>query len=221
MQRERAEAEFAAVLGERNRIAREIHDTLTQDLGAISLHIEVAENSWRLGRTDVAEHLQVARQLARSSLAESRNSIWNMRSQVLETGDLASALSRILENQALQQNVQLHAQVAGESYRLPPAVENDVLRIGQEAVINAVKHAQARNIRLELQYTDQKMCMTVSDDGRGFNVSARAPGADGFGLTCMQERAAAIQAELEVSSEPGQGCKVRLTVPTFGKRKQT
>jgi len=208
-----AEAEFAAILAERNRMAREIHDTLAQGLVATSVQLQLARKHAKGSPEALAGHLETAQQLVRSSLEEARGSIWNMRSQVLETGDLASALKEILTQMADGTEVEAGFEVSGKVRRLAPVLENNLLRIGQEAITNATKHAQARRISVELDFGDQEFRLQVSDDGRGFDTAKPVAKAGGFGLVGMHERAAHLQGQLQVHSASGQGTRVSLTVP--------
>jgi signal transduction histidine kinase len=213
LERRHAETEFAAVLTERNRIAREIHDTLAQGLGAVSLQLEIAKNKLGANQDEALKHVELAQQSARESLTDARHSIWNMRSQVLETGDLASALDGILKQQSARADVQVDLQVKGNRRRLSPNMENDLLRVGQEAIINAVKHAQAAKIEVELEFAKDRVCLAVRDNGRGFDPSAAPPSNGCFGLTSMRQRAKALQGDLQFQSEPGKGTVIKLCVP--------
>ena len=216
LERIKAEAEFAAVWNERNRIARELHDTLAQGLGAISMQLEVAKRQLPEAAAASRESLEIARSLARASLTEVRNSIWNMRSQVLETGDLASALADVLRTLTDGTTTQGEFRVRGTIRRLAPASENDLLRIGQEAMTNAIKHAQARNLDVTLEFEERKLRLTVADDGRGFDVAHPPASEGGLGLVGMRERATQLNGEFTVTSEPGEGTMIVFAVPLPG-----
>ncbi len=150
LRREKAEAEFSAILAERNRVAREIHDTLAQGLAAVSMQLELAKNAPDGGRTAVAPYLEAAHGLVRENLAEARAAIWNMRSQALETHDLAGALEGVLRQLTTGRQAATEFRVSGSRRRLAPQTENEILRIGQEAITNAAKHATARRIEVSL-----------------------------------------------------------------------
>ena len=215
MERMKSEAEFAAVWNERNRIAREMHDTLAQGLGAIAMQLEVVKR--KLPEEAAArESLEVARSLARTNLTEARNCIWNMRSQVLETGDLATALGDILQNLTEGTETKGELRVRGRVRRLAPMAENDLLRIGQEAITNAAKYAQAGNLQVTLEFEQRQVRLTVVDDGKGFDAGHPPASEGGFGLVGMRERAARLHAEFAVTSEPGEGTIVMLSVPAPG-----
>ncbi|HVM50447.1 MAG TPA: sensor histidine kinase [Candidatus Acidoferrum sp.] len=212
-QRTMAEARFAAILAERNRVAREIHDSLSQGLVATAVQLRLARKCANGAPAPLAQYLDTAQQLVSSSLEEARKSIWNMRSQVLETGDLASALKGILQQMADGTEVLTSFSVTGRVRRLAPVVENNLLRIGQEAITNSTTHARARRITVELNFGEQQFRLTVSDDGQGFDPAHLVSKEGGFGLVGMRERATHLQGQLEVQSAPGQGTQVTLTLP--------
>jgi signal transduction histidine kinase len=212
IERMKTEAEFSAVMNERSRMAREFHDTIAQGLGAISLQLEVAKRQIPAD-SNAQEPLGEASLQTRASLDEVRNTIWNMRSQVLESGDLASALNGVLHSLTDRNHIQSELRVVGEPRRFAPVVENNLLRIGQEAIANAVKHAQAKQIEVVLKFAGRQFELSVSDDGRGFDTSHPPAGEGGFGLVGLRERAAELHGELDVSSFPGKGCVVRFTLP--------
>lgn len=212
LERMKSEAEFAAVLNERNRMARELHDTLAQGLGAISLHLETVKRQLP-ANAEAQSSVEEARQQTRASLGEVRNAIWNRRSQVLETGDLASALKSVLHSLADARHLKSELQVKGNARRFAPVVENNLLRIGQEAITNAVKHAQAKNIEVVLQFDERQFEMSVSDDGRGFDPTHPPTSEGGLGLTSMRERAAELNGTLTVNSTPEKGTVIRFLLP--------
>ena len=206
-----AEAEFAAVFNERNRIAREIHDTLAQGLTAISVNLDLA---WRRvpEESEAKEPLSDARSLTRASLSNVRNAIWNMRSQVLETGDLATALGGILKTMHGGDHIKSELRVVGLPRRLAPVMENNILRIGQEAITNASRHAQAKHIEVVLAFEERGLRLSITDDGKGFDPSQPPKSKGGFGLIGMRERAVIVRGKLTVSSEVGKGTTITLEV---------
>ncbi len=214
IERRQAEAEFAAIFRERNRVAREIHDTLAQDIAAISVHLEVVRNQSASLSPAALSHLSMAQTGARQSLQEARRTIWNMRSQVLEGRDLAVALSELLEQETGGSGVKPKVVVNGKVRRLPSAIENDLLRIGQEAIHNAVRHAKAGSLTLELTFAEDRLRLLVKDDGRGFDVQqSKNVRATQFGLKGMRERARLHGGELVVRSCRGQGTEIMVEVP--------
>jgi signal transduction histidine kinase len=210
--RRQAETEFAAILAERNRIAREIHDTLAQGLGAISVHLEMVRDYVPAG-TKAAVHLAEARNLTRESLTEARTSIWNMRSQALETGDCSDAIAGVLDRLTDLDGIEGHFSVAGEPFRLSPVTENNLLRIAQEAITNAVKHARATRIEVRLVFTGDEIHLEVSDNGCGFDPSVPAPADSHFGLVGMRERAAETHGTLTIESGRGKRTLVSFVLP--------
>jgi signal transduction histidine kinase len=208
-----AEAEFAAILSERNRMAREIHDTLAQGLVATSVQLRLAKKQLGQNSGGVGQYLDAAQQLVRESLEEARNSIWNMRSHVLESNDLAGALTGILKQLSEGTGIQATIAVTGKARRLAPVVENNLLRVGQEAITNAARHAHASRIAVTLDFADEQFRLVVSDDGRGFNSAQPPPGDGGFGLVGIRERAAQLKGDLNIRSAPGDGTEIRLSVP--------
>jgi signal transduction histidine kinase/ligand-binding sensor domain-containing protein len=207
----RAEREFNAVLGERNRIAREIHDTLAQGYVGISVQLEVLAELLRQSRVDAAQkHLDLTRGYVREGLADARQSIWALRSQDSGENTLPVRLRRMVEGDS---GHALHASfsIFGAYRPLAPGTEQEILRVAQEAVHNVKKHASAENLFVQLEYRPQEIWLEVRDDGQGF-ATEETPALGHYGLTGMRERAAAIGGTLEVTSEAGAGTTVRLRV---------
>lgn len=200
---ERAEA--TAVAEERNRMAREIHDTLAQGFTGIVVQLEAAEDALSEAPQEAQEHLARARSLAIESLAEARRSVWALRPPALESSDLPTALRQMLDR--LIRGAVIHAQVTakGEPYPLPPQTEMELLRIAQEAVANAIKHAKATAVSLTLTYDPGQLMLLVQDNGQGFDPAQ--PSA-GFGLTSMRERAMKINGRLNVNRRTEGGTDV-------------
>jgi signal transduction histidine kinase len=208
----RAEREFNAVLGERNRIAREIHDTLAQGYVGISVQLEVLAELLRMNKADAAaKHLDTTRGYVREGLAEARQSIWALRSQDSGENTLPVKLRRMVETEH-GRGLQSAFSIFGAYRPLSQETEQEILRVAQEAIHNVSKHAGAQHLWAQLDYGRQEIALEVKDDGQGF-VTANAPAAGHYGLTGMRERAAMIGGTLEVTSEPGGGTSVRLRVP--------
>jgi len=202
------EAQFSAVLAERNRIAREIHDTLAQGFAGISLQLEAVDETLSESPSVARNHLNKARSLVRSSLAEARRSVWELRSPALESADLPTALSKIALQLAAN-SLRASVNVTGDRRRLPSTVEENLLRIGREALTNAIKHAQAQTIDVDLNFDVNRVLLSVRDDGCGFDPNHQpSQSNNGFGLISMRERAEAIGAKLKVDSSPGNGTLV-------------
>jgi len=211
-----AEAEFAAILSERNRLAREIHDTLAQGLTATSVQLRLVKKHANGASEVMSQHLDIAQQLVRGSLEEARDSIWNMRSQVLETSDLPSALENILKQMVDGMGLETDFEVTGRERRLAPVTENNLLRVGQEAITNATKHARAKHIKVTLDFGEKQFSLTVVDDGCGFDPANPPSSEGGFGLVGMQERAIELRGKLKVRTAPNQGTEINLYAPLAG-----
>ncbi|HTB96092.1 MAG TPA: two-component regulator propeller domain-containing protein [Terracidiphilus sp.] len=210
-----AEREFSAVLGERNRIAREIHDTLAQGYVGISVQLEVVAELLRHEKSEAArKQLDTVRANVREGLAEARQSIWALRSQDVDEKTLPVTLRRVTE-QADGHGIEATFSVHGAYRPLPPGTEREILRVAQEAIHNVRKHAGAKHLWVRLDYTEDELAMEVRDDGRGFTIGETEVEQDRghYGLTGMRERAAAIHGRLDVASEPGSGSTVRLVTP--------
>ncbi len=213
-QRQRAEAEFAAILSERNRLAREIHDTLAQGLTATSVQLRLARKKMN-GTPEIASrHLDSALGLVSDSLEEARSSIWNMRSHILENGGLVGALKGILAQMADGTETATQFEVSGRSRPLAPVIENNVLRIGQEAITNAIKHSGAKKIKVALNFGEKQFRLQVTDDGCGFDPQSPPPSEGGFGLVGMRERTAELKGELDIRSDAqSPGVAITLNIP--------
>jgi signal transduction histidine kinase len=202
----------SAVLEERNRIARELHDTLEQELAGITMQLDLAVDCFQQTSRVAEQALKTARNMSRHSMVEARRSVWDLRCQLLDDGDLVSALAQIVEPLVPREHVTVDAKIQGSPVRLPRPVEMNLLRIGQEAVANAVKHGRASQISIELRYAPKSVCLTVSDDGQGFAVDQASPTGH-FGLLDMRERAQSMGSQLKVESEPGRGTIIAVEVP--------
>ncbi len=209
MARERQES---ALVEERNRMAREIHDTLAQGFTAIIFQLEAALGVIEEDRREGAVHVERALAQARESLAEARRSVRELRPKAVEGADLPRALRELVEKNAGAALPRLELAVRGGAYAFSPDVEANLLKIAQEAVTNALKHAQAKTVQLELSYGEWETTLTVRDDGRGFSVPVVNGSAGGYGLSLMRERAQFLQGRFEVASKLGAGTRVSVTV---------
>jgi ligand-binding sensor domain-containing protein/signal transduction histidine kinase len=207
----RAEGEFRAVLGERNRIAREIHDTLAQGYVGISVQLEVLSKLLHMNKPEAAaKHLDLTRGYVREGLADARQSIWALRSQDSGETTLPVRLRRMVEAEG-GHGLEAKFSIFGAYRPMPPGTEREFLRVAQEAIHNVKKHAGAWHLSVQLEYGPNEVALEVRDDGRGFAANRKPESTSGhYGLTGMKERAAAIGGTLEVSSEPGAGTTVRL-----------
>jgi PAS domain S-box-containing protein len=207
-------AEEASILEERNRMAREIHDTLAQSFTSIIVHLDAASQRRTLDPEASQTLLKTARTLARSGLTDARRSVEALRPQILEEGDLHSALSRFTAQMFAYTSVQAVCEAIGEPFILPKEVEMNLLRIGQESLTNAFKYANATEIHVELRYEQAHCILQIEDNGKGFE-STNLSAVRGFGLLGITERAERIGAELTIQSHLGKGTKiiVRVQVP--------
>jgi signal transduction histidine kinase len=209
----RVESEFQAVLRERTRIAREIHDTLAQGFVAVSVQLEIVSRLLHSSTESAKEHLESARALVRSSLDDARSSIWELRSQGAAQEDLAARMKKMLRHVTGSTSIHTQMQVSGTYRPLEPSVEAELLRIAQEAMVNAVRHAEPSEIQLRLRFDQQRLELIVSDNGKGFAGSPPDSRSGHFGLTGMRERAERIGGSLTLDSRPGEGTTVSLIAP--------
>ncbi len=206
-----AESRDSAVLAERNRMARDIHDALAQGLTGVIVQLEAAEDAALRGLSPAAgEHVRRASQLARESLAEARRSVLALRPQALEQSELSEALDAMLAKLTAGTGLRAEFVLLGEPRPLRPEWEENLLRIGQEVLTNALRHARADRISAELAFSPDEVCLAMRDNGCGFDPAGRY---DGFGLLGMRERARRMGGRLSVRSAPGEGTAVAVTVP--------
>ncbi len=203
----RVEAQFSLVMKERNRIAREIHDSLSQGLAAIGLHLSAVETDAL--DTTRARHVRKARELVEANLAEARRSVWDLHPQYLDRTDLVSGIRRMAADLTENADVRILIRTAGSPYPLDPEMERNLFRIAQEALANAIRHATARHINIYVRFSPEAIRIIVTDDGRGFDTLAATRG---FGLTSMRERAREIGAAFEIQSRADSGTSVTVTV---------
>jgi signal transduction histidine kinase/streptogramin lyase len=203
---------FDAVLAERNRMAREIHDTLTQDFIATSLHLDIISQQLARGNVEVAiDQVRRTRQLVTDGLEEARQSIWELRANNSQDS-LPTRLTRIVQQDRFATiSPRLHV---GGAYRpVDSRVERELLRIAQEALSNVMRHAQATEVSIDMHYSNDMLVLIIKDNGVGCSVDEVSPKAEHYGLLGMEERASMIDGILEFSSEHGQGTLVTLRVP--------
>ncbi|MGO8673418.1 MAG: GAF domain-containing sensor histidine kinase [Capsulimonadaceae bacterium] len=200
-----------AVLDERNRLARDVHDSLSHTFTGIKFLLEAAD---RVAPSPQAlECMARARDLAIEGAQEARRSVWALRAAPLdEGGDLPGAIRAVGERFGTGLPARFEVSVTGAPRPLQPAVEEDILRTCQEAVGNAIRHARASCIQITLAYETDCVSMSVVDDGCGFDAECVSPGK-GLGLTSMRDRCARIGAEFCISGERGRGTRVRVSLP--------
>jgi PAS domain S-box-containing protein len=212
--RERAlGARFTAVLEERTRLARDIHDTLLQGFTGVALQLVAAINRMTLPAEATAELRDVVG-LAQKTLTDARRAVWDLRSPALAAGDLAAALRSTAEDAVRGTGLTLAYETAGPTQAVGHEVEEVALRVVQEAIANVVKHAGARAVQVRVQFEPRGMRLTVRDDGRGFTADPDTHSYGGhWGLLGMRERAGRIGATLGVRSTPGEGTEIVLAAP--------
>lgn len=197
-----------ATLEERTRLARDIHDTLAQGLTGVVVQLGATQRALSAAPDEAAEHLDVALWMARESLAEARRSVWNLRSPSLQDAGLEGAL-RTLATGQMGVRVVTRFEVRGHTQPLSPQVESTLLRVAQEALTNVVKHANATEANVVLEYGADNVSLTIRDNGVGFDPglleeSAAAPGLGrGLGLLGMRERVAGLGGVLNISGAGG------------------
>lgn len=212
--RKTAEVQSKAVLVERTRLARDLHDSLEQTLTGISLHLGTAAKLFQGNPSSSTHHLQLARTWLRQSQEELRRSIWDLRSRELEQFDLANALRQSAEHLVDGTRVKLEFTSRGPKRALPEIVEENVLRIGQEALTNIAKHAHANRIIIALDFSDHTLRLRVEDNGVGFeSPTAPQSGTHHFGLIGMAERARRLSGQVLVESTLGRGTVIILEIP--------
>ena len=206
------ESRELSVLDERNRLARELHDALTQTLFSLRLTVEAAASVLPADPERAAAELARARTLLDATFAELRELVFELRPPALERDGLASTVAKHLDVVGRAHGLRISATATGDE-RLDPAVEREVFRVLQEAVANAVRHARATGIEVELDFAGDGVTATVRDDGVGFDPAARSIRSRHLGLTSMRERTAALGGALTVESAAGRGTTVRVEVP--------
>ncbi|MEV0447459.1 sensor histidine kinase [Streptomyces sp. NPDC050600] len=202
----------AGTLAERERLAREIHDTLAQGLSSIQLLLRAAERALPEG-SPAAGHIEEARRAAQDNLAEARRFVRALSPPDLEHGSLAGALERLCET-AGPDGPRVRFSMSGAPTELPTPYEVALLRIAQSALANTVRHASASRAEITLSFMGGSVALDVVDDGAGFEPGAVRPSSEGgFGLPAMRSRAESLGGAFTVESAPGQGTAVAVTLP--------
>jgi two-component system NarL family sensor kinase len=200
-------------LEERNRLAREIHDTLAQGLTAVAMNLETVDALIETGKPTEAYigYLQAAIQLTRSSLEEARRSVMDLRAAPLEGRTLPEALNALADGYRKTWNLHTVVTTVGQNQPLPPRVEVGLYRIAQEALSNAHKHADASAVSLKLKLQPERVQMVVQDNGSGFELD-HIP-EDRFGLIGLNERVKLLGGKLEIQTSDGDGTRISVMVP--------
>jgi signal transduction histidine kinase len=195
-----------AIVAERTRFARDIHDTLAQGFTGIMMQLNAAEQRLPADAPDARTHIEKARELANASLDEARRSVAALR---IASGSLLDAIEQTARKLISDSGVQLDTKLEGQPYALPELCEANLLRIAQEALTNAVRHSGTARIGIRLAYRTGSVELEVGDSGRG--MSGAEP--SGFGVDGMRERARQIGGEIQILSDPGRGTRIVVTVP--------
>ncbi len=217
-----AQAELAAaerhagVLEERQRLAREIHDTLAQGFTSIVLLLEAAEQYLPGDLDRLQKHLELARTTARTSLDQARRVVQDLRPELLEEHSLPDAIERAAVRWREETGISLTTTMTGSPVSLHPDIEVALLRAAQEALNNIRKHARATAVQLTLSYMNDVVILDVQDNGVGLNGGDSSPLSGGFGLQAMRERAAHCGGSVTLESDPGEGTTVVITIPLTG-----
>ena len=214
------QAREAGAGDERQRMAREIHDTIAQGLTGIVTQLEAAQQTTHDAERE--RRIDNAKRLARDSLAEARRSVQALRPQALENSRLPEALADEVARWSVTSGVAGEVETTGEARALHPEVEVTLLRVAQEALANVAKHASASRAGVTLSYMEDVVSLDVRDDGAGFAVAecnghlnGETPAAGGFGLIAMRQRVSRLAGQLEIESEPGAGTAVSASLPAI------
>jgi PAS domain S-box-containing protein len=204
----------AAVFEERNRMARDIHDTLAQGFTGVIVQLEAAEDAISCGsRKDADDHLHRAGELARRSLSEARRSVHALRPQALQEHDFWDALKGTIKSTTAGTSLHTTFEAQGKLPELPHPWQENLLHIGQEALTNTLKYAHARNFKTRVTYKAKELRLELRDDGDGFKVKDRH---DGVGLVGMRERVQQMGGQFEITSSRGKGTKITVLLPCNG-----
>jgi signal transduction histidine kinase len=213
------QAHQTGVSQERQRLAAEIHDSLTQGFISIVTHLEVAEAKLEQHpeelRADLQGLLNQARQTARDNLTAARQMTWALRPDLQQVVPLAESLATLIENWAAKSSIPVAFSSSGDAHQLHPDVETALLRTAREALTNIQKHAQATQVTVTLTYMDTLVALDVQDNGKGCDAESLSQSdlGSGFGLKSIQEQVEQLGGELTVESQSGKGCTVAISIP--------
>ncbi len=212
--RKESELQFKGGLAERTRLAQELHDTLEQTLASIALQLDTTSKLLRKDVDAASYHFELARNILAQSQVDVRRSVWDLRSRALEQFDLSVAL--IASSKQITDGTNIHVEVKteGRVRPLPEIIEDNLLRIAQEALTNIIKHSRATHAEINLDYGPKNIALEIEDNGRGFSVGDCAGPRDGhFGLLGISERAQRLHGRVVVTSAPNSGTTVRVEIP--------
>ncbi len=215
-----AQIQHATVNEERQRIARELHDTLEQDLAGTAAQLRTARRRLESSPDEADAAVALAERMLSHCREEARSSIRDLRSVALEQRGLSGALDEFLAPVAAECGARLQIEICGEPRPLPGAAGMHLLRIAHQATINAAQHAAPLEIAVRLAYEPENVILEICDNGRGFNPAAPAPRGH-FGILGMRERANKLRAQFEITTAPGAGTAIRVITPLNGVSKKS
>ena len=209
------QARETGIMQERQRLAGEIHDGLTQGFISIVTHLEMAESKLEQSPAEVQPLLDRTRQIARDNLGAARQMTWALRPDLQSGKPLASAINSLVQDWSAVNIIPVLFSVTGDKQTLHPDIETALLRTAREALNNIRKHAQASEVSLTLTYLDTLVALDVRDNGKGLQPEAlpHAASGAGFGLPSMREQAERLGGELTIESEPGKGTTIAVSIP--------
>lgn len=203
-----------AVSDERDRMARDLHDTLEQQLAGVALQLDGLDKVAKVDPSQISPRLSLARRMLRHTRVEARRSVWDLRSKVLEIQGLGTAIRSMASGASSDDGPSVSLEISELTRPLPIGSDFHLLRIAQEALANAIKHAAAREVVISLQEKPDAVVLSIRDDGHGFTPAPPdAPVTSHFGLLGMHERVEKIAATFDLQSSPGHGCTVTVTLP--------
>jgi signal transduction histidine kinase len=201
----------AAVMAERNRVVRDVHDTLAHAFTGVIVQLEASDDASARGLdAEAGAHIARAEAMARAGLQEARRSVMALRPQVLERNDLSTALREMVTGMTDGTSVNSEFAQGGVARELPPAWDENLLRIGQEALTNAIRHGHARRIVMELDFFHDSVLLRLKDDGPGFDSNSAF---DGLGLAGIRARVSSMGGQLSIESAAGSGTTISVSVP--------
>jgi signal transduction histidine kinase len=213
--------QYDAILAERGRLARELHDTLEQALAGVKLQLEAVLGTLEVAPSKARKSLEVAREMLLYGLDEARRSIMDLRSSALEANDLPHALREMARQMTQDSALKADVRVDGPFRRLEGGREHHLLRIGLEALTNVVKHANARHVEIELHTEGDQARLVVRDDGCGFREVPDVACGERYGLRGIRERVDKLGGTLEIGNRPGGGAEVAVSVPLWPRRQES
>jgi signal transduction histidine kinase len=204
--------EELAAVQERNRIAREIHDSLGHALTTLNVQLQTAVKLWQHNPAEAQPFLEQAQRLGKVAMQEVRQSVHALRADARTEEPLEQAISALVKEFCQGTGVQVSTRIDLQTV-LPTPINKTIYRVIQEALTNVCKHAEASVVKLQLQQTLSYIYLSITDNGQGFQSQGSA---SGFGLQGMRERVAALRGRLQIDTQPGSGCCIQVEIPLEG-----